>query len=373
MPEQGGGKDIIMKINLKKSMFSEKEYTLVSHGEMNVTAFKYSTGVEALKCSNKKGWFIILPFQGQQIWKLHFDGRNLSMKTTIKEPVKTSEYLKTYGGFLYHCGINSFGVPDDKHPQHGEIPNAEYDEAYIICDEDADGKYISVGGHLNYDVAFTKKYRFSPECVMHENKSVLKINITLENLRHEPMEYMYLCHMNFLPQNGARLIYTAPRNKNYIKVHKIISDNTAEGKAKKIKAFMDKAQECPALCDEVGAKDEIYDPEICFAIKYLGDENGRGYTMQYKEGEGACFVSHPTDILPVGVRWISRTADEDAMGMILPATSEHLGYEDSKKKGYLKYLEPMGKLKFYIETGYLCEDDAKAIIRKCNDIMNSHK
>lgn len=355
-----------MKINLKKSMFSEKEYELVSHGEISVTAFKYSIGVEALKVKNAKGWFVILPFKGQQIWNLNFADKELSMKTTIKEPTRETEYLKNYGGFLYHCGINSFGVPDDKHPQHGEIPNAEYDTAYIICDEDETGKYISVGGHLNYDVAFTKKYRFSPKCTLRENGTILKIDVSLENLRHEPMEYMYLCHMNFLPWDGAKLIYNAPRDKEHIKVHEIVSDTLPADKAAMLKNFMCKVRENPAIHDDVGAEGEVYNPEICFAIKYNNDKNNRGYTMQYKEGEGACFVSHPTDVLPVGVRWISRTEDEDAMGMILPATSEHLGYEDSKKKGYLKYLAPMEKLDFYIETGYLDEKEAK---EKIKDIL----
>ncbi len=357
-----------MKLNLTKSMFSEKEYELISHGGITVKAFKYSSGVEALKVQNAKGSFVILPFKGQQIWNLHFAGKDLSMKTTIKEPVAETEYLKNYGGFLYHCGINSFGVPDDKHPQHGEIPNAEYQSAYIICDEDESGKYVSVGGCLDYDVAFVKKYRFSPKCTLHENGTVLRIDVTLENLKHAPMEYMYLCHMNFIPWDGAKLVYTAPRDSEHIKVHKIVSNALPSEKAEKLKAFMDKVQENPSVHDEVGAEGEIYDPEICFAIKYNGDANGRGYTMQYKEGEGACFVSHPTDVLPVGVRWISRTADEDAMGMILPATSEHLGYEDSKKKGYLKYLEPMGKLEFYIEAGYIDENDAKKLDKyiRCN-------
>ena len=45
--------------------------------------------------------------------------------------------------------------------------------------------------------------------------------------------------------------------------------------------------------------------------------------MQYND-EGACYVSHPMDYLPYAIRWISRTGDEDSMGMVLPATCEHL-------------------------------------------------
>ena len=73
-----------MRINLKKHMFLEKEFVLAENGKMKATAFKYSTGVEALKVENDKGYFIILPFQGQQIWRVNFLGKDLYMKTKIE-------------------------------------------------------------------------------------------------------------------------------------------------------------------------------------------------------------------------------------------------------------------------------------------------
>ena len=107
-----------MRIHLKKEFFAEKEFVFLEHGKMKVTFFRYSTGIEAIKVENSKGYFIILPFQGQQIWRAGFLGHELTMKTKFEEPVPTLEYLKTYGGFLLHCGISAFGVPqaDDNHP-----------------------------------------------------------------------------------------------------------------------------------------------------------------------------------------------------------------------------------------------------------------
>lgn len=57
-----------MKINLKKSFFGDREFVLTENGGMRATAFRYASGVEALKIENDRGYFIILPFQGQQIW-----------------------------------------------------------------------------------------------------------------------------------------------------------------------------------------------------------------------------------------------------------------------------------------------------------------
>ncbi len=361
-----------MKINLKRGFFDREPSEFITYGEIKVTAFKYPSGIEALRVENSKGYFIILPFHGQQIWNFTFGGHDLSMQTTIKEPVYSDKYLGNYGGFLYHCGVSAFGAPqvEDTHPQHGEIPNIGYNEAYIICDEDEKGKYVSIGGVLDYDIAFVRKYRFNPECRIYEAASTIRVDVSIENMKNTPMEYMYLCHINFAPIDGAKLIYSAKRDAEHIKVHKIISPDLPKTKGEKLKSFMDKVQENPALHDMVGVEGECYDPEICFAIEYTGDESNRAYTMQYKEGEGACYVSHPVDALPVGVRWISRTSDEQAMGMVLPATSEHLGYLDSKRKGYVKELGPKEKISFYIETGYLDNSDSEVIIERINEILS---
>ena len=120
--------------------------------------------------------------------------------------------------------------------------------------------------------------------------------------------------------------------------------------------------------NHVGESGQCYDPEICFSIKYDADENGRAYTMQYTK-EGACFVSHPTDVLSNGVRWISRTKNEDAMGMVLPATAEHIGYENARNNGQLKVLSGNETLEFYIEAGYLEHEEAEKTRGKIRKII----
>ena len=360
-----------MKINLKKEFFGDREFELLTYGDMKVTAFKYSTGIEAVKVQNKRGYFILLPFKGQQIWRAEFDNQPLVMKTSFEEPFPTLEYLKTYGAFLVHCGICGMGVassPEDTHPQHGEIPNVEYQKAYIIADEDENGKYISVCGEYDYNVSFVKHYVFNPQCKLYENDTVLYVDSELTNMRSTPMEYMYLCHINFHPVDGSELVYSAKYDKENIKVFKIIGDNVPEEQAKKLADFMDKVQENPALHHKVGAEGECYDPEICFAINYDGDENGMAYTMQKLPDGRAFYVSHDTKTMPVGIRWISRGLDEDSMGMVLPATAEHLGYTKAKKAGMVKTIEGKGKITFSVVAGLIEKDCADKVESKINEI-----
>ena len=359
-----------MIFNLKREMFSDREFVLAEHKDMKATAFRYSTGVEALKIENNKGYFIILPFQGQQIWRAVFCGKELHMQTTFDEPVPNRTYLETYGGFLLHCGINSFGAPsfENGQLQHGEAPNAPYDSAYLECGEDENGVYMTVGGELLFKKSFVKGYKFSPSCKLYADGTYLNIGIDLLNLRDYPMEYMYLCHINFRPIDGAKLIYTAPCKKGDVTVYKAVDEDFPEPKRTQVLNYMDEVEENPEIMNTVGAEGQFYDPEICFGLKYKGDENNMAHTMQYTE-DGACYVEHPVDVLPYAVRWISRTAHENSMGMVLPCTAEHLGYSHAKKNGQVKILEPLGKLHFEMKAGYLEKADADKMKDKIEKIM----
>ena len=75
-----------MKINLANFVFTSQPALLAENGEFTAEAFRYSTGVEALKVSNSKGSFTILPWMGQMIWRCDFDGRELAMKSMYDEP-----------------------------------------------------------------------------------------------------------------------------------------------------------------------------------------------------------------------------------------------------------------------------------------------
>jgi len=345
-----------MRINLRKEFFGTSEFLLTENNGMKVSTFRYSTGVEAVKVENTRGYFIILPYQGQQVWRAHFDGIDLQMKTGMEEPVPNTTYLKTYGGFLLHCGICAIGspaVPSDKHLQHGEIPNVEYQSAYI----DVGCDYVAVGGAYAYDESFVRNYTFRPECKLYKDDTVLKIHCELENRRHSPMEYMYLCHINFHPVDGAELDYSTAYDPAHVKVLTSPSD------APELAAYKAKLAADPALHHKVGEAGQIYDPEICFTVTYMGDENGRAYTVQ-DTGNGAFYVSHPIETLPVGVRWISRTGNEDSMGMILPATSEAMGYTYAKETGQVKLLAGDATLVFDIEAGYITADKAAEVRKK---------
>lgn len=325
------------QLYLTPSTFPEKEHTLVEHGSLTVTAFRYPSGVCALRVANERGSLVILPFQGQQIWSAHFDGRELTMKSMFDQPHPTRAYLENYGGFLLHCGFTAMGVPtgSDTHPLHGELPNAPYEKAWIIAGEDVQGVYLEVGGEYRHTVAFSFNYLARPRVRLYEGHGTFTVAMEVTNLKNTPMEYMYLAHANFRPENDARLEYSAPYDPQHVRVRASIPSHvrTPPGYADFLKELSEDPQKHHLLSPTLA-----FDPEVVFFIDYCADGDGWAHTLQVLPNGSADYIRHRPDQLDHGVRWICRTPDQDALGLLLPATAEPEGYSAEKAKGNLKLL-----------------------------------
>jgi hypothetical protein len=102
----------------------------------------------------------------------------------------------------------------------------------------------------------------------------------------------------------------------------------------------------------------MFDPEVVFYLDYMTDEHGWAHTMQVHPDGSADFISHRPAELDHGVRWISRTADQQALGLILPATAEPEGYTAEKAKGNIKVFPPGGEFECHMEIGTLTPAEA---------------
>jgi len=353
------------KINLFKEFFTENEKTVFESGELKISLFRYSTGIEAVKLANSKGYVTLLPFVGQQIWDMEFLGHNMVMKSIYDEPEVCKDfYGESYGCFLMHCGLTAMGNPtaEDTHTPHGELPIAKYKEAYIIVGEDEKGKYISLSGSYFHKRAFEHNYEFTPECRLYENASTIDMIITFKNHKDLPLEYFYLCHINYRPVDGAKLYYTAkPEN---ITAHHEVPDNYPKELADKTNEYLNKLDKDTSIMNIIDSKTQSYAPEIVFTCKYDADEYGDAHTMQLLPDGYSCYVCHRPEELPFGIRWIARTEDEDALGMVLPATAQHMGYLYCKEHGLEKYLGSNDSVTYHITTGILSPEESNIIKNK---------
>ena len=355
------------KLFIYENYFTEKEKVIFSCGNLSASLFIYDTGVKAIKIKNSKGSATILPYMGQMVWRADFNGKELAMKSIYDQPIQPKTvYGESYGCFLMHCGLTAMGNPtaEDTHLPHGELPFAKHHDVCIFSGSDENGDYVGVTGTYSLKLCYEVNYDFTPVVKLYDNATYLDVQSSITNNKDVPLEYYYLCHINHCPVDGSKLYYTADRKK--IKVNHEVPENyfNEEG-AKKTNDYLDRLDKDPSIMDEVGAEGQAYQPEIVFGImSYKGDENGDAYTMQINPDKTATFVIHKPEELPFGVRWISRTEDEDAIGMVLPATAEHFGRLYCQRNNQQRYLKKGETVTYHIKTGLLDKEQAEKMQAK---------
>ncbi|HMQ51554.1 MAG TPA: DUF4432 family protein [Anaerolineae bacterium] len=357
------------EINLQPYFFTDAEKTLAEFEGLTASIFRYRTGVCALRLSNQLGQLILLPYQGQQIWDAQFYGRTLTMKSMFSEPYPTTDYLRTYGGFLLHCGATAMGVPTeaDTHALHGELPNAAYQSAQLLIGQDERGSYLGLTGEFRYTVAFSHNYIAQPWVKLYANSGRIPVSLDVRNLKKSPMEVMYLAHVNFRPVDHGRLVYSAPCDPTHVRVRRSIPSHISPppGYRELLEDLAIQPEKHNILTPDLA-----FDPEVVFLIDYLADAAGWAHTMQIHPDGSADFISHRPAQLDHGVRWISRTADQDALGMNEPATAEPEGYTAEKAKGNLKVIPAGGVFHIDLELGALPAEAAREMEVMVTEILS---
>ena len=344
-------------IHLTSEQFITYETLHAQCGELAASTFRYPSGVCALRLKNSLGELILLPYQGQQIWDATLRGRRLTMKSMFDQPFPTREFLSTYGAFLLHCGATVIGSPgpEDKHPLHGELPNAPYQSAALVFGSDQKGDYIGLTGTHRHTVAFNYNYTATPLVKLYAGSSVFTVAMTVYNQKASPMPLMFLEHVNFLPVNGGRLVQTVICDPENMRVRANVPSfmEVAPG----YREFVKLLQEHPEkhLVIEPGL---VYDPEMVLYLNYLAGENGWARTLQIHPDGSADLLRHRPEQLNHGVRWICRTADQDAIG-IEPCTAEVEGFSAEKKKGNVRSLPGGATFTSELEIGVLTPEETK--------------
>jgi hypothetical protein len=351
--------DMEGQLNLQKTFFMGKDYTLSEFGGMKATSFTFSTGVNAIRLENHEGSIVILPYQGQQIWDAVFRGRRLTMRNFFQEPIPSTNLLDSYGAFLFHCGALRMGCPgpEDTHPLHGELPAAQYQEARLIFGEDTNGPYLGLSGTFSYIKAFGDKYRATPQVKIRSHSSILDIDMRIENLAHAPMDLMYMCHINFCPAINGEIVQAAGWNTNDMAIRSSIPAHVKP--TAKFLAFLDSLGKDPGVTRKIRPEDD-YNPEIVFYIRNLKkDDEGVTHMIQKHPDGSADYVSYNTEVFNHTVRWILSHEDQKVMGMALPSTCDPEGYTAEKKKGNVRIIPALGSANFAVRVGYL--DSAEAM------------
>ena len=358
------------EIDLAAVRFPRQTVSLLQTSGMTVEAFRYSTGVKAIRIVTPAGTVVVLPFKGQQVWDATFRGRRLTMTSIFDEPQATTDYLSTYGAFLLHCGIAAIGAPGagDNHPLHGELPNALFQSARLIAGTDDIGPFLKLVGSSRQRRSFAHNYLFCSEITLRPEATHLDVSVAAENLSEIPLDVMYLAHINFRPVDNGRLIDTVLDDRTDIEVRRHLLPGLAY--SAEFLSMNEALCADPAVHRQLLSRRRI-DPEVVLFLKCQPDSDGWAHGLQVHPDGNADFVSYKPAELPIAVRWLSRTGDLEALGLFLPSTSGVDGYTAEKAKERVKTIARRDRFTCSYRCGAL--DPVAAQLMVCSvDRVISH-
>ena len=338
------------KIHLSRAQFGEKERVFLQAGGIEVSLFRYETGIEAVRLANARGYVVVLPYLGQMVWDASFEGVRLTMGSPFAAPRPAQTIIDTYGCYAFHSGLlrNGNPGPEDSHPPHGEMPCAPMDSCHLELG--ADGR-VTLGGTRDYLRGFGAHYLASPSVTLRPGETLFDIAMTVENRGGFAMDLMYMCHINPVFVEDARIVQPAPWTPEHVSVRKAVPVQipvTAE-----YAALMAELSAMPAMM-EILDPGLCYDPEQVFYLHGLR-ENAHGVTqclLRRVEGDGFA-VSWRQDQFSHAVRWLMRNPDVQVAAFALPATCAPEGYTAERRKGTVRSLAPGETARFSVRSGYL--------------------
>lgn len=320
-----------IRIPLSQTVFGLQDVTVLDHPNWKITAFCYVNGIAGLRIKGARVEAVILPFRGQQVWSLAFDGESVGMRGMTSAPADGAGLVDSFGAFFFHCGLMGTSAPGigDNYPQHGELPVAPMSEAWLEF-EDLSGDTLTLRSRCTYARVFRAHYVAAPFVRFAHDAAAISIGIEVENKSKAEMPFMYMGHPNFRPIDGARLAYSAPYTTAAVRVYTPVPTQGDHGAGHR--GLVERLVADPLLHHHLD-QGLPYDPEVVFEIDYLADENGWAHSLQIHPDGTSDGVSHQTASCPRALRWISRTADLDAIAIVEPATSWLGGYTAEKSAG----------------------------------------
>ncbi|PWC36069.1 aldose 1-epimerase family protein [Azospirillum sp. TSO35-2] len=347
-------------IHFRKSFFGEAERVIAEAHDMTAALFRYDSGIEAVRLTNRRGHLVVLPYYGQMVWDAVFDGVDLTMANMFDMPRHATEIVGTYGCFAFHSGLlrNGCPGPQDSHPLHGEMPCAPMDTAGLEVGEDDEGPYMAVTGLREYVMGFGAHYMARPRVVLRPGSTLFDIQMAVENRSGAPMDLMYMCHVNFAFAEGARIVQPAPFTPQATAVRTVVPAHVPRSPG--YDALLEALARDPAVM-EVLDEPHRYDPEQVFYIRGLRTDGNGDTALMLRRREGDAFhIAYNTQDFPRTVRWVLVNSDQKVCAFALPATCEPEGFTAERAKGNLQTLKGGETRRFSVRLGYLAAEEADA-------------
>ena len=341
------------RFHLDPAQFTVAERPLLQGDGIWASGFRYPTGVAAVRLANARGCVVALPWMGQIVWDVVFDGVRLTMGSLFDAPRPATEIVDTYGCFAFHSGLLRNGCPGplDTHPLHGEMACAAMDSATLTAGEDSEGPFVRLDSERLFVRGFGNRYVARPSLTLRADSTVFDIAMRVDNTGGQAMDLMYMCHVNFDFVEGGEIVQPAPFDARSVSVRTEIPAHvpaTEDYRARIARLAAD-----PASTRRLDAA-SAYDPEQVFYLHNLA-RDGSGelrFLLRRPRGDGFT-ISYDPERFPHTVRWLMRNADCQVAAFALPSTCEPEGYLAERRKGHVQSIAPGGRAAFVVRAGYL--------------------
>jgi hypothetical protein len=240
------------------------------------------------------------------------------------------------------------------------LPNAPYQTAQLLAGRNEGGAFMAMTGSYRHTVAFSHNYMARPTARLAASSGRIEVDLEIRNLKQAPMEVMYLAHINFRPVDHGVLVDAVPDDLRHMRPRASLPPQFVP--SQEYLRLVGQVQSDPALHRTMDP-DRRIDPELVLALECRADETGWTHSMQIHPDGSADFVSHRPDELDHGIRWISRNIDQDALGLLLPATAEADGYTAERSKGNIRTIPPGGEFSCRFAFGALESAEARVMRR----------
>ncbi|MGM9954913.1 MAG: aldose 1-epimerase family protein [Peribacillus sp.] len=331
-------------IELQRGFFKENPTVFFKSTEFTVTLFRYPSGVEAIEVTNSRGKMVVLPYLGQIVWDLVFDGIELKMKNMFTQPKQVDEIVDTYGCFAFHSGLISNGCPgpEDDHVLHGEMACANMDHAWLEVTENS----VKIGGLTEYIKGFGHHYIAKPSVKMIAGEANIEMGMYVKNLSGTDMPLQYMCHTNYAYLDHAVMKQNIPNSAFELRAS--IPDHV-----KPTEKWLDFNKEIREGKEPISILDrpDMYDPEIVFFMDGLSKhQKEASFEMTSPEGT-TFFTTFSTDEFNYATRWLLFNEDQQVGAFVLPATCRPEGFLAAQDSGSLIKLASGEERSFTIVTG----------------------
>lgn len=316
-------------------------------GPLRVRAFRHDSGVATLRISNEVGHLDVLPFDGQRIWDARFHGRTLTMKSTFDGPVPDTDYLGTNGAYFIHCGGSAMGNPGerDEHPLHGELPAARLQEVTLRLREIDGRPAVTLIGSVVHRRSFGAYFASRVSLTVRAGSGIMRSRVRVTNLSREPRPLMYLAHINMRPADGGTVVDDAAG----VLARPVRTDVEVDVRGARELIVAPRPIDVNTLL-RAGTRVE---PELVQSFRAAPMPDGWVRSRQVHADGAQDLVAYRSPHLRHTVRWLRRSADDDAFGFALPASAEPDGFLAESAKGHVEMFGPGAALVATIDHGAL--------------------